>query len=376
MTWFLLLFILLYGIFIIWIWTGWKKLSFRLSERPEEVFITVIIPVRNEEKNIGLLLHDIQGQDYPAEKFEVIVVDDQSADKTRKIVQDHASASGINIRLLDYVNAEPGEISSKKGAISHGVRMAGGELILLTDGDSRVQKCWLKTIGRHYAANGLKLIAGPVFIQPDGSFFSAVQAVEFASLIGSAASLFFWGYPAMCNGANLAFSKEFFFEVGGYSGNEDFGSGDDEFLMKKISRRCPGKVGFLKSREAIVLTSPAENLPDFIQQRKRWAGKWRRHGNSTNMVLAVFIFLIHCGILAGFVLTLFGYVSVLNFAVFLSVKIFLEFLLLHDIFEFAGKKMKLLPFFICSILYSFYAVIFGVLANVGSYRWKGRKYKY
>ncbi|MBS0000978.1 MAG: glycosyltransferase [Cyclobacteriaceae bacterium] len=340
-----------------------------------EIFISVVIPVRNEARNIGILLQDLENQDYPANKFEVIVVDDHSTDETREIVMASRLKSVITIRLVEFKNTYPGQHSSKKAAITAGVDAASGELIVLTDGDSRLKTGWLTFIRNHFTAMDLKLVAGPVFVRSGRSFIGRIQSVEFASLIGSGAALFAWNYPTLCNGANLAFSRRTFLEVGGYSGNEGIISGDDEFLLKKIQKKYPGQAGFLKSREAIVLTPPAENIRNFIQQRKRWAGKWKKHGNSTNMYLALFIFFIHCGILAGFVLTLLGYIPVLNFAGLIFVKIFLEFILIRDIFNFAGMKMEPGPFITCSILYSFYAVIFGILANTGGYSWKGRKYK-
>jgi cellulose synthase/poly-beta-1,6-N-acetylglucosamine synthase-like glycosyltransferase len=371
LTWILIFFFSVYYFFVLWIRKGWKNLTCSRPEDNGDVSVTIIIPVRNEEKNIGHLLQDLERQEYPEENFEVIVVDDQSEDLSRQIVLDFAVTSRMNIRLLE-VDAGP---APKKEAIAEGIRQADGDLILLTDGDSRLEQGWLKTISNYYKFSGKKFIAGPVFIHPERSFFSSMQAVEFASLTGSAAALFSRGYPVMCNGANLAFPKDVFFEVGGYAGNTGVASGDDEFLMKKISRKYPGEVGYLKSKEAIVLTRPADSLPEFFHQRIRWAGKWNKHGLSANMILALFVFLTHCSILAGLILTLSGHVQVFEFAVLLSVKILLEFLLLHDIFRFAGKKMKLLPFFACSILYSIYAVIFGILANTGTYTWKGRKYK-
>ena len=341
----------------------------------EKPFISVVVPVRNEVGNIERLLDDLEKQSYSQDKYEVLIIDDQSTDETRQLVLGRKEQSKIHVNLFSLNNPCPQSLSSKKAAITLAVEMARGDLIILTDGDSRVGKNWLHTYAQYFDVGDLKLMAGLVFIQPDGSFFSKIQTTEFASLIGSGAALFFHGCPALCNGANLAFTREVFLEVDGYKGNESIISGDDEYLLSKIRKNYPGKIRFLKSMEAIVCTPPSKNLIDFFQQRKRWAGKWRKQGNNTIISLAAFIFFIHLGVLTGCILTLLGKIPVLIFVVLIFVKILLEYLLIHDIFTFANKKMNIWAFLVSTILYAPYAVFFGMAANIGGYTWKGRRYK-
>jgi biofilm PGA synthesis N-glycosyltransferase PgaC len=373
--WFIILLLFSYDLFLIWIFVGWRKLKLRPSASQEKSFISVIVPVRNEVGNIERLLDDLEKQSYSQNKYEVLIIDDQSTDETRQRVLDRKERSEIHVTLVTLNNPTPQSLSSKKAAITLGVEMARGDLIILTDGDSRVGENWLRTYAQYFDVRDLKLMAGLVFIEPDGSFFSKIQTAEFASLIGSGASLFSLGFPALCNGANLAFTREVFLEVEGYKGNEGIISGDDEYLLSKIRKYHPGKIRFLKSREAIVNTPPSKNLTDFFQQRKRWAGKWKKPGNKTIIILAGFIFFIHSGILTGFIWTLLGKIPLLIFVVLIFVKILLEYLLIHDIFTFANKKMNIWAFLVSTILYAPYAVFFGIAANIGGYTWKGRRYK-
>ena len=82
---------------------------------------------------------------------------------------------------------------------------------------------------------------------------------------------------AMCNGANLAYQKDVFFEVGGFEGIDQVASGDDMLLMHKIQTRYPNEIMFLKSKDVIVTTRAAESLKEFINQRIRWASKADRY---------------------------------------------------------------------------------------------------
>lgn len=375
MIWIIILLILSYDLFLIWITAGWEKLTYNPSGLEEYIFITVIVPVRNEADNIDRLIDDLEDQNYPKQKYEVLVIDDQSTDDTRRLVVNRQKECSIKLILVDLKNQAPQSFSSKKAAINLGVNLAQGELIIITDGDSRIGTNLLSIYAQYFDRDNSKLIAGPVFMCPGKSFFSSVQSIEFASLIGTGAALFSLGYPALCNGANLAFTREVFREVEGYLGNEEVISGDDEFLLYKISKKYPGGVSFIKSREALVYTPPHRTVKEFIQQRKRWAGKWKKHGNRTNILLALFIFFTHLGILAGFILTLLGQIPFLIFGTLIFVKILMEYRLIHDIFTFANKKISIGAFLIMSLLYSFYALIFGITANIGGYTWKGRHYK-
>ena len=72
-----------YSVLLIWCWIGWRSLPVFKSSRDGSISISIIIPARNEENNIGNLLQCIEEQDYPVDLFEVIVIDDHSTDKTR-----------------------------------------------------------------------------------------------------------------------------------------------------------------------------------------------------------------------------------------------------------------------------------------------------
>ena len=77
----------------------------------------------------------------------------------------------------------------------------------------------------------------------------------------------------MGNGANMAYSKSAFNEVGGFSGIDNIASGDDMLLVHKISQRYPGRIAYAFTNEAMVETDPEPDLKSFLRQRIRWASK-------------------------------------------------------------------------------------------------------
>ena len=79
---------LLYGLLILYYWQSWKSIpGFIPGNRLPATKISVIVPARNEQENIGSLLQALQEQTYPAALFEVIVVDDHSTDETVIVAQ-------------------------------------------------------------------------------------------------------------------------------------------------------------------------------------------------------------------------------------------------------------------------------------------------
>lgn len=93
------------------------------------IYLTIVVPVRNEESCISQTLEAFAAQDYPEDRYEILVVDGQSTDRTRDIVEEFSvRRPGVNLRLLD----NPGRWSSRARNI--GVRAARGKLIAVIDG--------------------------------------------------------------------------------------------------------------------------------------------------------------------------------------------------------------------------------------------------
>jgi glycosyltransferase involved in cell wall biosynthesis len=158
---------------------------------------SVIIAARNEEQKITRCLEAIAGQNYPADLFEVIIVNDHSTDLTEKVVGDFiAQHPLLSVRLLDAVG------EGKKRAITEGIHVATGRLILVTDADCQMSEGWIRSFAIAYEKKGFRCISGPVKMT-GRRIFAGIQGLEFMSLIGSGAGSISAGMPVMCNGANF-----------------------------------------------------------------------------------------------------------------------------------------------------------------------------
>jgi cellulose synthase/poly-beta-1,6-N-acetylglucosamine synthase-like glycosyltransferase len=350
------------------------------------IWLSVIIPVRNEAENILFLLQDLEKQTYPKEQFEVIIADDDSTDDTLKIIRLFQENATINL-IINRLPPKTNNASPKKRAIDSSIQLAKGKLITTTDGDCRVGERWIETITNFQAKTEAYLVSGAVtfFENYDinkkslirritHSLIEKAQIIEFGSLVGSGACAMFIQKPNMCNGANLTYLKSVFYEVGGFAGNENLASGDDEFLMHKVAAKYPEKVYFLKSQDVIVETHAHDSWKSFYNQRKRWASKWQHYNNWQTTALAVFIFLANFILLLAFSYWLLALIPAKALLVILFLKFSAEFVFLSLIACFLRKKylIWLIPFI--QIIYPFYVVFFGLVAQGKSeYIWKGRK---
>lgn len=333
--------------------------------------LTVVIPVRNEARNLPALLADLAAQTYP--NFEVIVADDASTDGTADLAEAFVAPFRLRVvRLRDEPTSSP-----KKRAIRQALSLASGPLIVTTDGDCRVGPDWLRSLALFYEKTGARLISGPVtFEHGEGKRgFTYVQVVEFASLIGSGAVTMALRRPSLCNGANLCYEKAAFEAVGGFSGNEHLASGDDEFLMHKIAARFAGDVHFLKDPRALVRTDAHRSLGAFYRQRRRWASKWRHYRDWRVSALAVAVFLANVAPVLGAVAWGMGWISGAVFGAQLFLKFSAEAVFLALVLRFLGQARAIPWIPLTQAIYPAYVTFFGLAAQGKGYQWKGRKLK-
>jgi cellulose synthase/poly-beta-1,6-N-acetylglucosamine synthase-like glycosyltransferase len=365
-----LIFLLFYAALIYYYWKAWKKLSTYQGKPASNRFLSVIIPARNEQKNIGRLLHALAAQSYPQDFFEVIVVDDFSTDNTGGLVQANPLS---NVTLIQPETSSYS--SSKKKAIEAGIRKAKGELIVTTDADCLPPGNWLETVNSFYVKTGAAFIAAPVKFYHNNSLLQLFQSLDFLTLQGITAASVAAGFHSMCNGANLAYTREAFERVNGFEGIDKVASGDDMLLMHKIGKKYPGKTEYLKSKNAIVNTQPMLSWKDFFMQRKRWASKTLVYDDYRIIAVLAFVYLFNCLFLALIIASLINSRYWLYVGLFWMAKTCIELPFLNSVAAFYEEKRLLKYLFPLQPLHIFYTVFVGFLSQFGKYEWKGRKTK-
>lgn len=350
---------------------GWKSLRyFSKGGQTPRTKVSVLIAARNEEANIGRTLSDILAQNYPRELLEIIVVDDHSTDRTPAIVRSFA-ARGVKLLTLD--ESEPLN-SYKKKAITLAIAEATGQLIVTTDADCRMENEWLATVVTCMERYDYFLLSAPVVYSQQRSFFEELQTLEFLYLIGLGAAGIGNRYPSTCNGANLAYRRDVFYEMGGFNGIDHLASGDDELFLHKVAAKYPDKIGFCKSTDAIVYTDAKRDLGGFINQRKRWASKSTHYKNRGIVALGVSIWFFNVLLVVSGVAAFTGYPELQPvFAAAISLKFLIEFIFLYPLCRFAKRRELLVYLPVLTVVHTIYMVYIGIAGNMGKYQWKGRR---
>ncbi|MEO6220582.1 MAG: glycosyltransferase [Ginsengibacter sp.] len=345
------------------------------------VSISVVIVARNEEKNIAACLHSIINQTYPENLFEIILVNDHSSDGTVSIAESFKKKTIRIINLKDFTGITRLN-SYKKIAIAQAISIAKGNLIVTTDADCIVPTLWLETLAGFYEQNDFVFIAAPVVYLdplPDEPLFKRLlknfQTLDFLTLQGITGASVHKRFHNMCNGANLAYTKEVFIEVSGFEGIDDIASGDDMLLMQKIQKFHPLGIGFLKSGNAVVETLPADTIKGFLNQRIRWASKTGKYSDPKITGVLVLVYLFNVSIFIAAFCAFFSLPSFYLFIILLLVKTLAELFFLLPVARFFGKQNLLWWFAPAQPFHILYTIIAGWLGKFGSYKWKGRKVK-
>ena len=336
--------------------------------------VSVILPARNESRNIGSCLQSLLRQDYPAALLEIIVVDDHSEDATAAIAESF-SETGVKVIRMGVRSGLSGDYGGgKKKAIEAGISNAKGTLILTSDADCVIPERWVTTMAAFYEEKKPLFIAAPVMFGKIGSALDIFQTLDFLSLQGITAASVSNGFHGMSNGANLGYEKAAFDMVGGFKGIDQIASGDDMLLMQKIDASFPGRTMYCLAKEVIVSTKPAEGFGAFIQQRIRWASKARFYKEQKMFAVLMMVYLLNLSMLALIVQVVFFTPSLWWIPIGLILtKTIVELAFLIPVARFFGKSGLLWAFLPAQPFHILYTVIAGFFGQVGSYSWKGRK---
>lgn len=327
--------------------------------------VSVIIPFRNEAKNLPLLVHDLLAQSYPKSLYEVIFVDDHSDDGSGTVMDSLASG----IPGFSCLRLVPGR-SGKKAGLYHGIQHASHSRLIQVDADCRLGRQFIASHMAFLEKHPSDLVAGLLISSKEkGGFLEMFERLDLLSLAGTGAGSFGMGRPMMCSGANLSYSRELYMETRSFDPVESTESGDDMFLMIG-ARKLKRTIKFNTAIEACVETSPAHSLRALLAQRIRWGAKSTRYGMADIQVLAILVALTNLTVLLMPLWVFFFSGEWPWLAGAWIVKSLADFVLLYRISGLSHQRRGLLWFIPVSLAYYpvFLMTLVGIL--LGRTRWK------
>lgn len=358
----LVLITVLYTLWLLIISLYWLK-SKNDSATYSNIPVSIIVPFRNEEQNLKNCIDSILNQDYDSSAIELILVNDHSTDKSIELISFYK-----NVKLLHLSENNDG----KKSAITQGVQHASHEIIIIRDADTNCGNKWLQGMVSKQKQCNADMVIGQIVYKEKHSFLHIIQVLEYFAIsviTGGTANM---KKPIMCNGANLLFTKTIFNRVNGYAENDFIASGDDVFLLNKITAINSSNVAYLKHLPSLVLCDTEKTIGSFIHQRVRWAKKNKHNYNPINALTAFLVVSSNfswaiLGILSPFYKGLSHY-----FLIIVLLKCIIDFLLLFLASSFYQQKKLLwwFPLFFC--IYPIELLIVTLVALFGKTKWKDR----
>ena len=251
-----------------WTLRGWSRawrtaLTSGNGVEPRAVDWAVVIPARNEAQHLGNVLDDLAAQDL---QVQILVVDDHSTDVTASLAASHQLAQRGQLRVLTA------EGTGKKSALLTGRASASTPWVVTLDADVRLGPSWAQAWHDrlHEVDANTACVAGPVVLSlspQSPALWEGVQALDYAAQMGWSVGCLVRDLPGSASGANLAV------RVDTYPDTRNLGASGDDTLVIQALQRDGHRVGWLADSRATVRTTGATSLPEWIQQRMRWAGK-------------------------------------------------------------------------------------------------------
>ncbi len=341
----------------------WNSIPEEKAAKCQETsHVSLLIPFRNEIKNLDALLRTLNDLTISTIKLEILFINDHSTDGGEKIIQNYKGP--LHIKLLEL-----SDTSGKKAAINKGWQQCKGKIILQTDADCLLPQRWLQAMLAPFAEDKILLACGPVKFTTPKNFWQRIVALDFAALIAIGAAHIGWEKPMICNGANLAYRSRILND--GITLNDKRASGDDVFLLQSAFKNQPDGISFVKNKDALVETAGPVTFSAFWNQRLRWASKNGEYDIAFNKWILIGIWAYNLLI----VLSLLSFSAVgATAAMFLVlIKVLAEGTFYNSFSDFFSLKMWFKNILLGQPFHILYMAILPPLSQRIKYQWKERK---
>ncbi len=353
---------------------GWDKIkaTVKNSHPSPPLSISLIIAVRNEERNVVALLEDLTRQHYNKEYYEVIFSDDDSQDNSVQNIRGYIREKDLtNFHVL---TSPAGAAVGKKQTLRRGIEVAKGEIILHTDADCRMHSRWMASMAEPFGSSNIQMVIGPVVIDAsDRRLFSRLQALEFMSLLGTTGGAANINRPIMCNGANLAYRKKTWVSLEGKISGSRYASGDDMFLLHTVKRHERENIWFMPGPRAIVYTQAAKRFWEFVSQRIRWASKSTGYSDAFTLFTASLVGIVNLLLVLSLLFAMINKVFILPTTIFFLTKMASDFLLLYKVAKFTDQKQLMWLYPLLSLIYPLYVTGIVLMSGLVGTSWKKRR---
>ncbi len=363
------------------------------TRRPDEAwpFVSVVVAARDEEEAVEACLRALLENDYPAGRFEVLLVDDFSTDATPRIVRrlqrayagvlageaagddaPEGDAFTLPLRLLPMREVAEASAGHKQAALAHGIRQARGQILLTTDADCAVGPRWLRSMVNRFDEE-TAFVAGPVRYRPGKTLFGRMQALEFMALVAFGAGAIGAGRPNICNSANVAYGREAYARYGRPAHKGSPHPADDELLLQRLAEAPEWRVRFCADPDALVEAEPVHGIRAFLAQRTRWSSMSARYPSAVLVASVALLYAFYVLLLAVLGAVWFWPALWPPLLLSLGLKMAAEATMTYPAARHYGQGWLFRYFPLAQLFQIPYVVYVGAAGALGQVHWKGRR---
>jgi cellulose synthase/poly-beta-1,6-N-acetylglucosamine synthase-like glycosyltransferase len=244
-----------------------KSESIKMNDSDFFPLVSVIIAARNEELNIVNCINSLKKLNYPKDKYQIILINDNSTDRTEELML--RETKGYNeFLVLNTRDYSGSNLKGKVNALSYGISKSSGELYMMTDADCEVPPDWIRDTVKYYDSQ-TGLICGFTMIDYRNSIFAKLQSLDWIYLQSIATASSGINSELSCIGNNLSVSAKAYNEIGGYE-NLKFSVTEDLALLRKIKGAKAFSILYPINNNCLIKTSECKTLKDLYNQKRRW----------------------------------------------------------------------------------------------------------
>ena len=256
---------------------GFRNMVRKKGDKPNSVkkasrlpVVSIIVPAKNEERVIGRLLRSLLNLDYPSSKLEILVVDDNSTDRTGEVCEEIVRRYPDRVRVF-----RRNECSTKASALNFGLMHAKGELVATFDADSLPEADAVLNVVKYFDDPKVAGVQGTIFCSNSDEnmltrFLSLERAIQYEVYQNGKDCL---GLFVSLNGTCQFIRGSVLREVGGW--NEDSLAEDMELSLRLVENDY--KVRYASDVKTYEETP--NHINGVVKQRTRWF-----RGNIENMI--------------------------------------------------------------------------------------------
>ncbi len=336
-----------------------KILTGQSAVQSDVLNFSVVIAAKNEEKNIPDLINSLKNIDYPRDKFEVIIADDNSSDKTFET----ANRLITGLPNFSIINCGEKKYPGKKGALAKGIENAENQLILITDADCRPEPGWIKSFAG-------KFTEGYDFLIGAAPFYSGKSLAELTACFENLRNSFLIfaavkiGLPYSAMARSFGFRRQSFVKLGGYGGTLETLSGDDDLLLREAVKKDM-RIGVVTGKDSFVFSKAKNSFGEYFVQKSRHIKTSFYYLPSRQLLLGGWHLL---NLLMLFSPMLF-FISSL-FPVLFLIKILIDSALVLSKQKDFGYKFSLIRIIYLQILYEIFLIVNFIGAKFKKEKWK------